>query len=105
MGMATATGMAITSFYRTKSTFLGKTGRKMGERIMNNRGFSIIEGVIAAGVVAASILAIGTMVGSHTNLAKRTETKQELPGLGTDVLNRARSVMVDIADPAGVRNQ
>lgn len=62
----------------------------------SNKGFSIIEGIVAAGIVAISILAIGMIVGRHGDFSKKSLAKQELPGVGTDVVNRVRGVMLDV---------
>lgn len=72
----------------------------------SNKGFSIIEGLVASGIVAVSILAIGMIVGRHGEFSKKTMAKQELPGVGTDVINRVRSVILDIKDPnSSLNNQ
>ncbi|WP_374073620.1 hypothetical protein [Bdellovibrio bacteriovorus] len=64
------------------------------------KGFSVVEGIIAAGVVALSVLAVGTIVGQHSRLTKSAQAKQEMPGISTDVLNRTRSLLLDTQDTA-----
>lgn len=66
--------------------------------VQSNKGFSIIESLIAVGIVAVSILAVGAIVGQYSGMAKTSVAKQELPGINTDVLNRTRMVLLDTKD-------
>ncbi|WP_413568701.1 hypothetical protein ACLWBD_14480 [Bdellovibrio sp. HCB117] len=69
--------------------------------IKSIQGFSVIEGVIAAGIVALSILSIAAIVSQHSTMAKSSVAKQELPGIGTDVLNRTRAALLETAETSG----
>lgn len=60
----------------------------------------MVETLISAAIVAGSIMVIGIMALNHSKLVKRSQVKQDLPGVGTDVLNRVRSVMLDTKNEA-----
>lgn len=79
----------------------------MLKRILKSQsGFSIVEGLIATGLVAMSILAVGYMVNQTTKVSDKARVKQEVPGAISDTLNRARMMLLNTMDvTSGLRSR
>lgn len=74
--------------------------------LKNNRGFSLVEALVATGLVATSVLAIGYMATQINKVSDKARVKQEIPGALSDALNRSRMMLLNTQDAAtGLRTR
>lgn len=68
--------------------------------IKNKKGISLVEVIVASGIVATTALVIGYMVKQNSNLIKSSQSEQYSPGVTTDVINKARAVLLTTKNEA-----